>query len=191
MWYIHDIKFGMLQVPEDEISLRKCCGGTAPLHTFGGTLLRGSDAICIDCTVSMAGKRSGLQLVPDKKLPNIVETRWMIHLEVLVAKHLGQSLSEALPSCVKIVNSTKARPLQSQMFSQLCDELGSEHSTFCSMHKIDGCRGKKCRTCVWTARVAFNFPAGAQCGLSFTCGWWNLALGNLRARQTSFNFSTK
>jgi len=64
----------MLQVPEDEISLRKCSGGTPPLPTFGGTLLRGSDVICIDGAVSMAGKHSGLQLVPDKKVPNIMET---------------------------------------------------------------------------------------------------------------------
>ena len=53
----------------------------------------------------------------------------MIHREVLVAKRLAQSLSEILSSCVKIVNSIKARPLQSRMFSKLCDELGSEHSS--------------------------------------------------------------
>ena len=35
----------------------------------------------------------------------------------------------SLSSCVKIVNSIKARPLQSRMFSKLCDELGSEHSS--------------------------------------------------------------
>ena len=53
----------------------------------------------------------------------------MIHREVLAAKHLGQSLCDVLSSCVKIVNSIKDRPLQSRMFSKLCNELGSEHSS--------------------------------------------------------------
>jgi len=30
---IYDIKFGMLQVRKNEISLRKCSGGTADLHS--------------------------------------------------------------------------------------------------------------------------------------------------------------
>ena len=53
----------------------------------------------------------------------------MIHREVLVAKNLVPSLSEVLSACVKIVNFIKAHPLQSQMFSKLCNELGLEHSS--------------------------------------------------------------
>jgi len=34
MRYIHVTKFGMLQVRENEISLRKLFGGTAHLHTL-------------------------------------------------------------------------------------------------------------------------------------------------------------
>ena len=64
-----------------------------------------------------------------EKVPNIIQTYCMIDREVLVAKRLAQSLSEVLSSCVKIVNSIKASLLQSRMFSKLCDELGSEHSS--------------------------------------------------------------
>jgi len=39
MRYIHDIKFGMLQVRNNEISLRKCSGGSAQLRTLEGTLV--------------------------------------------------------------------------------------------------------------------------------------------------------
>jgi len=36
---IYDIKFGMLQVHKNEISLRKCSGSSAQLRTFEGTLM--------------------------------------------------------------------------------------------------------------------------------------------------------
>ena len=38
MRYIYDIKFRMLQVRKNEISLRKCSGGSAQLRTSEGTL---------------------------------------------------------------------------------------------------------------------------------------------------------
>jgi len=37
--YICDIKFGMLQVRKNEISLRKCFGSSAHLRTLEGTLI--------------------------------------------------------------------------------------------------------------------------------------------------------
>jgi len=39
MRYIYDIKYGMFQVRENEISLRKWCGGTAQLRTVGALVL--------------------------------------------------------------------------------------------------------------------------------------------------------
>ena len=81
-----------------------------------------------DGAASMTGKHSGTAARIKLKGPNIVQMHCMINREVLVAKHLGKSLSEVLSACVKVVNSIKARPLQSQLFSLLCDELGSQHS---------------------------------------------------------------
>jgi len=37
--YIYDIKFGMLQVHKNEISLRKCSGGSEQLCALEGTLV--------------------------------------------------------------------------------------------------------------------------------------------------------
>jgi len=39
MRYIYEIKFGMLQVRKNEISLRKCSGSSANLRTLEGTLV--------------------------------------------------------------------------------------------------------------------------------------------------------
>ena len=39
MWYVYDIKFGMLQVRKNEISLRKCSGSFAHLRNFEETLV--------------------------------------------------------------------------------------------------------------------------------------------------------
>ena len=64
-----------------------------------------------------------------EKVPNIIQTHCMIHRDVLVAKTLAQSLPEVLSSCIKILNSIKARPFPSEMFSKLCDKLGSRHSS--------------------------------------------------------------
>ena len=78
---------------------------------------------------SMTGKHPGAVACIREKVQNITQTHCMIHHKVLAVKHLRQSLCDVLSSCVKIVNSIKARPLQSQMFSKLCDELGLEHSS--------------------------------------------------------------
>ena len=42
---------------------------------------------------------------------------------------LDQQLKCVLDSAVKIVNYIKSRPLQTRLFTILCDEMGSEHKT--------------------------------------------------------------
>jgi len=44
MRYIYDIKFGMLQVRKNEISLRKCSGGSAHLRTLERALVTSEPA---------------------------------------------------------------------------------------------------------------------------------------------------
>ena len=61
----------------------------------------------------MAGKHSGVATRVRELVPNIIQTNWMIDREALAAKHLGQSMSEVLSLCVKVVNSIKTRSLQS------------------------------------------------------------------------------
>ena len=86
--------------------------------------------ICTNGAASMTGKYSGSVARIREKVSNIIQTHCMIHREVLVGKNFTQSLSEVLSSCVKIVNSIKACPLQSRMFSNLYDKLGLEHLSF-------------------------------------------------------------
>jgi len=43
MRYICDIKFGMLQVRKNEISLHKCSGGSAQLRSLEGALVTAGD----------------------------------------------------------------------------------------------------------------------------------------------------
>ena len=85
--------------------------------------------ICTDGAASMIGKHSGAVARIREKVSNNTQTHCMIHRDVLVAKTLAQSLSKILSSCVKIVNSIKARSLQSRMFLKLCDGLVWKHSS--------------------------------------------------------------
>jgi len=41
---IYNIKYGILQMPKNEISLRKCCGSYAHLRILEGTLVAGESA---------------------------------------------------------------------------------------------------------------------------------------------------
>ena len=52
-------------------------------------------------------------------------------------KFLTQKLSETMSDCIKIVNLNKSKALNSQIFSILCDKMGSEHQSllfYTSMH---------------------------------------------------------
>ena len=91
--------------------------------------------ICMDGGASMTDKHSAVARIREK-VPNIIQMHCMIHRDVLAMKHLGQSLCDVLCSCVKIVNSIKACPLQSRMFSKLCNQLGLEHSSLLLHTKV-------------------------------------------------------
>ena len=58
----------------------------------------------MDGAASMTGKHSGAVADIREKVPNVMQMHCIIHCEVLVAKNLAQSLSEALSSCVKVVS---------------------------------------------------------------------------------------
>ena len=52
-----------------------------------------------------------------------------IHREALAAKGMPDSLKYVLDNTVKMVNFVKARPLNSCLFSALCNDMGSDHVT--------------------------------------------------------------
>ena len=52
-----------------------------------------------------------------------------IHQEALAAKGMPDSLKDVLDTTVKMVNFVKARPLNSCVFSALCNDIGRDHVT--------------------------------------------------------------
>ena len=59
--------------------------------------------------------------------PNATWVDCSIHLEALAAKGMPDSLKDVLDTTVKMVYLVKARPLNTRIFSALCNEMGSDH----------------------------------------------------------------
>ena len=77
----------------------------------------------------MVGKHTGFFARVSQIAPHINFTHCIIHKENLVSKTLDQQLKCVLDSAVQIVNYIKSRPLQTRLFTILCDEKDSEHIT--------------------------------------------------------------
>ena len=71
--------------------------------------------ICTDGAKSMTGKHTGLIAHTRKVCPTIA------------AKSMPADLLAVLNDAVKLVNFIKSRPLNSRLFTLLCNEMGSEH----------------------------------------------------------------
>jgi hypothetical protein len=76
---------------------------------------------------SMAVSRTGLFVRVRAVAPDCVWVHYSIHREALAVKNMPLLLSSTLQECVKFINYTKSRPLNSRIFTALCKELGSEH----------------------------------------------------------------
>ena len=87
-------------------------------------------SICTNGPGAMVGKHKGLLARVSQIAPHINFTHCIIHGENLASKTLDQQLKCVFGSAVKIVNYIKSRPLQTRLFTILCDEMGSEHKTF-------------------------------------------------------------
>nr|XP_006005906.1 PREDICTED: zinc finger BED domain-containing protein 5-like [Latimeria chalumnae] len=83
--------------------------------------------ICTDGVKSMTGRHSGVVTRIRAVAPNAMWVHCSIHREALAAKSMPTNLKEVLDNAVKMVNFIKARPLNSRIFSALCNEMGSEH----------------------------------------------------------------
>ena len=60
----------------------------------------------------------------------------IIHREALAAKGMSDSLKDVLDTTVKMVNFVKARPLNSRVFSALCNDMGSDHVTLLQHREV-------------------------------------------------------
>lgn len=83
---------------------------------------------CSDGAKSMTGKHTGLIAHSRKVCPPIQWLHCIDHREALAAKNMPADLLSLLYAAVKLVNFIKARPLNSRVFTLLCNEMGSEHN---------------------------------------------------------------
>ena len=58
--------------------------------------------------------------------PNVFVVHCMIHKETLIFKILPTNLHSAMKQVVEVVNFIKTRPIQSRLFTQLCQEMDSK-----------------------------------------------------------------
>ncbi|XP_056095124.1 zinc finger BED domain-containing protein 5-like [Rhinichthys klamathensis goyatoka] len=83
--------------------------------------------ISTDGAAAMVGQHTGLVKRVQAVAPQAKSIHCCIHREALAAKRMPPDLKTILDEAVKTVNFIKARPLNSRLFSVLCDEMGSEH----------------------------------------------------------------
>lgn len=83
--------------------------------------------VCSDGARAMIGKYSGLLARIKEIAPNVTWVHCIIHREALASKNLSEDLKLVLDTAVKIINFIKARPMNSRIFSKMCQEMGSEH----------------------------------------------------------------
>ncbi|KMQ87159.1 scan domain-containing protein 3-like protein [Lasius niger] len=76
----------------------------------------------------MSGKFKSLQALVKEKNPQCIWTHCMIHREALAAKELSPGLNIVFTTVVTVINYIKMRPLKSRLFSELCKDMGAEHS---------------------------------------------------------------
>ncbi|XP_060768837.1 zinc finger BED domain-containing protein 5-like [Neoarius graeffei] len=102
------------------------------LDTFvalNGLLWTKCVGICTDGARAMTGRHSGVVTRVQAVAPDATWVHCGIHREALAAKGMPGSLKSALDKTVKIVNFVKSRPLNSRIFTALCNEMGSDHTT--------------------------------------------------------------
>ncbi|XP_064423610.1 zinc finger MYM-type protein 6-like [Latimeria chalumnae] len=81
--------------------------------------------ICSDGARSMTGRHSGLVTRVQEVAPIAAWNHCMIHRQALAAKKMPQELSDVLSVAVKVVNFIKSRPLNSRIFTTLCEDMGA------------------------------------------------------------------
>jgi hypothetical protein len=94
--------------------------------------------LCTDGAAAMTGRVRCLASEVRSENPDVQIIHCFIHREALMSNSLPLELKSTLND-IKMVNVVKSRPLQSRLFSILCDEMGSEPNLCCSILKFVGC----------------------------------------------------
>ncbi|GFU75415.1 zinc finger BED domain-containing protein 5 [Trichonephila clavipes] len=77
----------------------------------------------------MSGRFKSIPALVKQKSPQCIWTHCMIHKEALVSKEISPGLNIVLMTVVSVVNYIKMRPLKSRIFSGLCKDMGTVHSS--------------------------------------------------------------
>ena len=76
-----------------------------------------------------------------KENKNISVVHYLLHRENLAANKIQEDLAIVFKEVVSVVNFVKSHPLHTRLFHVLCDEMGAEHSGFCSIATfVDYCK---------------------------------------------------
>ncbi|XP_068235574.1 zinc finger BED domain-containing protein 5-like [Palaemon carinicauda] len=86
-------------------------------------------SICTNGAAAMVGKYSSVvSRMKNKK--GIVHIHCFLHLHALAIKIMPPDLNEVIDDMTKCFNFIKTRPLNSRIFSLLCEDMGSTHKAF-------------------------------------------------------------
>ncbi|XP_034615313.1 zinc finger BED domain-containing protein 5-like [Trachemys scripta elegans] len=113
-----------------------------PTHTTGEAIfkviddfIKNSDldwsrcvGISMDGARAMIGSKKGVVARIQAVAPEAKSTHCCIHREALATQNVQADLKKVLDEAVKIINFVKGRPLNAWLFSQLCDEMGSDYT---------------------------------------------------------------
>ena len=108
----------------------------------------------------MAGKHKGFLARALQVAPLFNFTHCIIHRENLACKTLDPGLKSVLDAAIEIVNCFKAKPLQTQLFTTLCGEMGSHHKSLLLHSEVR-----------WLSREKF-LPVCTSFGIRYTCFSW-------------------
>ncbi|KAG6932310.1 zinc finger BED-type containing 5 [Chelydra serpentina] len=113
-----------------------------PIHTTGKVIFKVIDdfiknnyldwsrcvGISTDGARAMIGSKKGVVAHIQAVAPEAKSTHCCIHREALATQDMQADLKQVLDEAVKIISFVKGHPLNARLFSQLCDEMGSDYT---------------------------------------------------------------
>ncbi|GFW53951.1 zinc finger BED domain-containing protein 5 [Trichonephila clavipes] len=85
--------------------------------------------VCTDGVKAVTGNTAGLVSRIKIEAPNSSSSHCILHRQALAMKQMPSNLKLVMDEAVKLINFIKSRPLQSRLFSLLCEDYGSKHKT--------------------------------------------------------------
>jgi hypothetical protein len=83
----------------------------------------------MDGAAALTGHKKGFQAEVRQVAPHVNFIHCIIHREALESPDLQPHSHTVLQEAVKVVNSMKARPLNSRLFAVLCDEMQADNKS--------------------------------------------------------------